>query len=212
MIHTYRSYHTSIDPIPALVSMLSIFGSIGPPLPNTSALKFAPCITFTCPQIQGANHLWHWLKHHLPIFRPHTLALPAIASTSSPLSSISSCPLRTHHSQSHLSSRISSPHFPLSWDPSLFVIYFLSFSEPPPPPPLPIPCYLFHFSPSFFLLLSISPLSAMLFSFSFPSHLAYSLSPPSLSVSLSLLLVSHQSIMKIACYLEWIMGVRRGPR
>lgn len=212
MIHTYRSYHTSIDPIPipALVSMLSIFGSIGPPLPNTSALKFAPCITFTCPQIQGANHLWHWLKHHLPIFRPHTLALPAIASTSSPLSSISSCPLRTHHSQSHLSSRISSPHFPLSWDPSLFVIYFLSFSEPPPP--LPIPCYLFHFSPSFFLLLSISPLSAMLFSFSFPSHLAYSLSPPSLSVSLSLLPVSHQSIMKIACYLEWIMGVRRGPR
>lgn len=94
LIHTYRSYHTSIDPIPipALVSMLSIFGSIGPPLPNTSALKFAPCITFTCPQIQGANHLWHWLKHHLPIFRPHTLALPAIASTSSPLSSISSCP------------------------------------------------------------------------------------------------------------------------
>lgn len=212
MIHTYRSYHTSIDPIPipALVSMLSIFGSIGPPLPNTSALKFAPCITFTCPQIQGAKHLWHWLKHHLPIFRPHTLALPAIASTSSPLSSISSCPLRTHHSQSHLSSRISSSHFPLSWDPSLFVIYFLSFSEPPPPP-----CQ----------YLAISSTSPLLFFYYFQSHpfqpcysllvfhlISLTLSPPSLSVSLSLLPVSHQSIMKIACYLEWIMGVRRGPR
>lgn len=210
MIHTYRSYHTSIDPIPipALVSMLSIFGSIGPPLPNTSALKFAPCITFTCPQIQGAKHLWHWLKHHLPIFRPHTLALPAIASTSSPLSSISSCPLRTHHSQSHLSSRISSSHFPLSWDPSLFVIYFLSFSEPPP---LPIPCYLFHFSPSFFLLLSISPLSAMLFSFSFPSHLAYSLSPLPLCLTFSPACFSP--VNNENCLLPWMdYGCAQGPQ
>lgn len=114
--------------------------------------------------------------------------------------------LQTHHSQSRLSLLPSTPPFficnlfsllyPTSFFPLLPLLYY--FQSPPPPPPRAQPRH------SLFFLFPISSRSLP----SSPLRLA-------LSLSLSLLLlpcVSHQSIMKIACYLEWIMGVRGGPR
>lgn len=113
--------------------------------------------------------------------------------------------LQTHHSQSRLSLLPSTPPFficnlfsllyPTSFFPLLPLLYY--FQSPPP---------------------TTTTRSAAPFSFFFVFHLvslAPFLSSPSRPLSLSLLLlpcVSHQSIMKIACYLEWIMGVRGGPR
>lgn len=160
----------------------------------------------------------HLTSANLLSLRPD-ISTPVIAPPLHPSPCPSSLPLSRRIALNHIHLRrcalLPVPAF--LRPPSLFVIYFLSFTQPPPP--FASSCSaVSSTSPPFFFFHHFQSLPTQPCYSLFVFHLA-SLTPSATSTTATTaaatspsLPLSHQSIMKIACYLEWIMGVRRGPR